>query len=233
MWGGWFSDSELLKVLERTQQLYTQFPPSIGEKMKSQVGVVVDEELAFWDPTYGQLTENILSNRYPLAKTGTSYDLFLRTDLNDMPTSQYKVVWLMGMLALNLKEEASIKKWTEQGITVLWTNGKGTRIFNPNGRELFMEGKFKWSASELGEQWGRAGVHRYMDTDDVFYIGRNWMGIHTIKGGERTIKLPFSAQIIDPIENIILSDSTRQFQMTLKPKSTSLLRIYPLEYTKK
>lgn len=233
MWGGWFSDPELLKVLERTQQLYTQFPPSIGEKMKPQVGVVVDEELAFWDPTYGHLTENILSNRYPLAKTGTSYDLFLRTDLNGMPTSQYKVVWLMGMLSLNSMEEASIKKWTEQGITVLWTNGKGTRIFNPNGRELFMEGKFKWSASELGEQWGRAGVHRYMDTDDVFYIGRNWMGIHTIKGGERTIKLPFSAQIIDPIENIILSDSTRQFQMTLKPKSTSLLRIYPLEYTKK
>ncbi|MCM4151028.1 hypothetical protein DHD05_05430 [Arenibacter sp. N53] len=229
MWGGWFSSPELLKVLEKTQELHTLFPPSIGEKMKSQVGVVVDEEISFWDPTYGQLTENILSNRYPLAKTGTSYDLFLRTDLKSMPTAQYKVVWLMGVLELNSIEEASIKKWTEQGITVLWTNGKGTIIFDPNGGELFLDGKLKWSASELGATWDKAGVHRYIDTEDVFYIGRNWMGIHTIEGGERTINFPFNAQVIDPLENKILHDSTRQFKLTLKPKSTVLLRVNPLK----
>ncbi|PXX25730.1 beta-galactosidase [Arenibacter sp. ARW7G5Y1] len=229
MWGGWFSDPELLDVLAKTQQFHSTFPPSQGERMKPQIGVVVDEEISFWDPTYGHLTENILSNRYPLAKTGTSYDLFLRTDLKSMPTTQYKVVWLMGFLELTSKEESRIKKWNKRGITVLWTNGKGTKIFDPNEGELYMDGKFKWSASELGERWGKAGVHRYIDTEDVFYIGRNWMGIHTIEGGERTINFPFKAQVIDPLENKILHDATRQFQLTLKPKSTVLLRVNPLE----
>ena len=229
MWGGWFSDPELLKVLEKTQLLHNRFPPSLGEKMKSQVGVVVDEELSFWDPTYGQLTENILSNRYPLAKTGSAYDLFLRTDLDKLPTSQYMVVWLMGLLELNSKEEAKIKKWTKHGVTVLWTNGKGTNIFRPNGEHLFLDGKLKWSALELGELWTAAGVHRYIETDDVFYIGRNWMGIHTINGGERIIDFPYMAQIIDPIKNEVLSNSTNQLQLIMKPKSTLILRVNPLE----
>ncbi|SDM66478.1 beta-galactosidase [Kriegella aquimaris] len=229
MWGGWFSHPELLNVLEKTQQLYTNFSLSPGIRMKPQIGIVVDEEISFWDPTYGHLTENILSNRYPLAKTGTSYDLFLRTDLESMPTSQYKVVWLMGLLELSAKEKSSIKKWNKQGVTVLWTNGKGTEIFSPNADDFFMEGKLKWSAPELAGIWDKAGVHRYIDTDDVFYIGRNWMGIHTIEGGERTINFPFNAQVIDPLENKILYDSTRQFNLTLKPKSTVLLRVNPLE----
>lgn len=228
MWGGWFSDPELLNVLEKTQKFYNIFPPSLGEMMKSQVGVVVDEELSFWDPTYGRLTEGILSNRYPLAKTGNSYDLFLRTDLRSMPTSQYKVIWLMGFLKLDPKEEARIKRWTKQGVTVLWTNGEGTNIFNANGEELFMDGKLKWSASELGELWEGAGVHPYIDTDDVFYIGRNWMGIHTINGGARTINFPYSAQVVDPMNNEIMSHSTRQLKLTLQPKSTILLRVNPL-----
>ena len=229
MWGGWFSDPALLDVLKETQRLYHKFPPSLGEKMKSQVGVVVDEELSFWDPTYGHLTENILSNRYPLAKTGNSYDLFLRTDLERMSTSQYKVVWLMGLLDLNSKEETWIKKWTKEGVTVLWTNGKGTNIFRSNGEHLFLDGKLTWTAQELGELWQGAGVHRYIKTDDVIYIGRNWMGIHTINGGKGIIDFPYMAQIIDPVKNEVMSDSTRQLQLIMKPKSTLLLRVNPLE----
>ena len=228
MWGGWFSDPELLYVLEKTQNLHKNFPPSFGEKMKPQVGVVVDEELSFWDPTYGQLTENILSNRYPLGKTGNSYDLFLRTDLNSMPTSQYKLVWLMGLLRLNSEEENSIKKWTNQGITVLWTDGKGTSIYSPDGDLIFMEGKLKWTAPELRKLWKSSGVHMYIETDDVFYIGRNWMGIHTIDGGERTINFPYDAQVIDPIKNQVIAESTKTLNLKLAPKSTTILRINPL-----
>lgn len=228
MWGGWFSDPKLLYVLEKTQQLYTIFSPSTGEDMKSQVGVFVDEELSFWDPTYGKLTENILSNRYPLAKTGSSYDLFLRSDMPRMPITQYKVVWLMGFLELSAKEEVSIKKMTKQGLTVLWTNGRGTHIYHPKESQIFMDGKFNWSAKELGALWDKAEVHRYLDTEDVFYIGRNWMGIHTIKGGDLTIKLPFKAEVIDPLGNEILFDSTRTFELKLEPKSTKILRINPL-----
>jgi beta-galactosidase len=229
MWGGWFSDPQLLNVLEKTQKLNTAWPLAIDAKMKPQVGVVVDEELCFWDPTYGHLTEKILSNRYPLSKTGSSYDLFLRSDLNDMTIPQYRVIWLMGMLALETDEVKKINELIKNDITVLWTNGKGTKVFHPSGEQLFMEDKFKWSAIELGELWSKAGVHRYIDTDDVFYIGRNWMGIHSIAGGKRIVDFPYRAQVIDPISNKIIADSTSRLELTIKPKSTILLRVNPLK----
>lgn len=227
MWGGWFSAPPLLNVLEKTQQLHSDFLPKNDGEMKSEVLVVVDEELSFWDASYGSLTENILSNRYPLAKTGTSYDLFLRTDLNAITTSQYRVIWLMGVLELNKEEKLNIEKWSKQGITVLWTMGNGTKVFEKGKKEYFLEGKLKWSDAELRKLWKESGVHIYNDTDDVFYIGHNWLGIHTIKGGERTINFPFRAQVVNPLEYKVIADSTKTLHLKLDPKTTTLLRINP------
>ena len=227
MWGGWFSDPELLNVIKKTQRLHVDYLPRNIEKMKSEVLVVVDEELSFWDASYGSLTENILSNRYPLAKTGTSYDLYLRSDVDAISTDQYKVVWLMGLLQLNAAEEARIEEWQKQGITVIWTNAKGTKIYRNNEEPVFLDGKLKWSAAQLRELWRKSEVHIYNDTDDVFYIGNNWLGIHTINGGERTLRFPFEVQIIDPVKNQVMADSTNTVELKMNPKSTTLLRIHP------
>src|SRR5690606_32565775 len=112
-----------------TQRLNEDYLPNKTDTMKPEVLVIVDEELSFWDTSYGSLSENILSNRYPLAKTGTSYDLFLRTDWDAIATREYKVIWLMGLLQLNAGEKIQIEKWRRKGITVLWTNKEGTTIY--------------------------------------------------------------------------------------------------------
>ena len=91
----------------------------------------------------------------------------------------------------------------------------------------FFNGKFKWQSSELRELWERAGVHLYNNTDDVFYIGRNWLSIHTVDGGERTLRFPFYAEVIDPLKGQVLADSTNSSNINLSPKSTRLLRIIP------
>lgn len=227
MWGGWFSDPELLNVIEKTQQFYTEYPSKYEMKMQPQVCVIVDEELSFWDAGYGRLSGDILSNQYPIAKTGAPHDLFLRTDLDTITTSQYEVIWLMGVLNLNKKELTMLQEWRERGITILWTNDKGTTVYQKGKNEIIMHAKLKWSDSELREVWEAAGVHLYMDTNDVFYIGRNWMCIHTITGGNRNINLPFYAQVIDPITNKVVSDSTNFVSINLNPRSTVLLRINP------
>ncbi len=226
MWGGWFSDPALLNVIEKTQQFYTEFHPQNKDKMQSQVCVIVDEELSFWDASYGKLTNEILSNRYPLAKTGAPYDLFLRTDLENISTNQYKVIWLMGLLKLKKDEILKIEKWRQQGITVLWTDGYGTKIYYQDDEELRNK-KIKWTASELRNVWKKAGVHFYIETDDVLYIGNNWLSIHTVEGGKRTIKFPYLAQVVEPQNQEIIADSTNKFDINLKPRSTILLRINP------
>jgi beta-galactosidase len=57
MWGGWFSHPRLLNVLAKTNKFYTSFPQDAGEKMESQIGVIVDEQLSFSDASFGQLSQ--------------------------------------------------------------------------------------------------------------------------------------------------------------------------------
>ena len=227
MWGGWFSDPDLLLVLKKAQQYFEKYHSQHEMKMQAQVCVIVDEELSFWDASFGKLTGKILGNRYSLGKTGTPYDLYLRTDLNEISTTPYRVIWLMGMLDLDEEEIQKLKNWKKQGITVLWTDGDGTKIYNQNDAETYFKDKFRWSDSQLRDLWKESGVHIYSDTDDVFYIGRKWLSIHTVKGGERLVKFPFYAHVIDPLNEKIIADSTNYIEMNLPAVSTTLLRINP------
>lgn len=228
MWGGWFSDPEMLQVLEKTQQFHNKYNPQNPEKMAAQVLLVVDEELSFWDKSYGRLTEKILSNRYPIAKTGSVYDLFLRSDLPEINTQPYQVIWLMGLLRLSPEEEAKIKLWQEMGKTVLWTNDKGTSLYYPRKAGQLIPEKFQWSPSELREIWKNAGVHQYIATEDILYVGNNWLSIHSVAGGEKSIQLPYYAQVIDPLTDKVMSDSTKVINIKMDSLSTVLYRIHPL-----
>ncbi|RIH63583.1 hypothetical protein D1164_19335 [Mariniphaga sediminis] len=227
MWGGWFSSPELLKVIQKTNEFYSLFPMEEGKQMQSQVCVMVDEQLCFWDASYGQLAEQILSNRYLLAKTGTPYDLFLRTDVESIPANQYKVIWLMGFLELTAEERERIHNWQDKGIVVIWTDNEGTYVFNKknDSREKDV---ITLSDSQLRKIFEDAGVHIYIRSGDVFYIGRNWLCIHSVFGGEKKIRLPFAAQVINPTDNIVMSDSTKTIKINMDGKSTIILRVNPL-----
>ena len=227
MWGGWYSDPKLINVIGRTNEFFIKFPQEQGIQMQAEVCVMVDEELCFWDASYGNLTERILSNRYSLGKTGAPYDLFLRTDLEKISSDPYKVFWLNGFLRLSEKEKKKIQDWQEQGNTVIWTNGKGTTIFKNNQRS-FINNVFFLSDSQLRDLFKNAGVHIYSDSGDVFYIGRNWLCIHSIFGGKKKINLPFFAQITNPIDNTVLQNITNVVEIDMESKSTVLLRVYPL-----
>jgi beta-galactosidase len=223
MWGGWFSDPQLLAVLQKGQEFYTNYPPVHNPLMDAQVGVIVDEQLTFWDASYGDLSGKILANRYSLGKTGSPYDLLLRADLDR--TDQYKVIWLMGFLQLTEKEQQKVKEWQKKGVLVLWTNGNGTQVFDSSAQPTHLADKLRWSESELRELWKKSGVHCYSESGDVLYAGRNWISIHTVEGGKRTIKLPFSANIINPVTNNSIETNTTSFEVDLAPNTTTLYTI--------
>ena len=226
MWGGWFSDPKLLSVIEKSNQLFTKYPQKSGSEMQPQVCVLVDEQLQLWDASYGNLTEEILSNRFPLAKTGTPYDLFLRSDIENISTNQYKVIWLMGFLDLSEDETQKIHKWAKQGITVLWTDGGGTYKYYDN-REDYID-KFKqFSDTQLRDIFKNAGVHIYLNSGDLFYIGRNWLCVHSVFGGNKTINLPFSAEVINAKNDKVYSNLTNNIEINMEAKSTVLFRLNP------
>jgi beta-galactosidase len=227
MWGGWFSNPALLEVLTKTQAYFDNYPSREETMTEVQVAVVVDEELSFRDASFGALSSEILDNRYSLGKTGAPYDLFLRSDFDSLGCSKYRLIWLMGILELNEEELSRVEAWRKQGITVLWTDGAGTRVNEQAEAEIHLDGKLLWEASQLRELWKKAGVHVYLDSDDVLYVGRGWLCVHTLDGGEKEIRFPGNTRVTDPLNGQIISESNNYIQLTLAPGSTNLYRLDP------
>jgi hypothetical protein len=105
-----------------------------------------------------------------------------------------------------------------------WTNGKPTSPviwvedesaealgFSPDGKVAFALKKFpNWTSvyiqtppapsSILRELLRSAGVHIYIDSDDVLYTNESFIAIHTAKGGEKNIRLPREREVWDAFE---------------------------------
>ena len=227
MWGGWFDDLRLMEVIRLTQTFYSKYGPTHSETMKAEVCVVVDEQLCFMDATYGAKTDRLLWNMFALAKTGAPYDHFLRTDLFSLGVEKYKTVWLMGFLELTDRETALIESLLKQGVTVMWTEADGTHILTQN-QELFEEGIDSYSNDRLRSIFQGAGVHIYDRSGDVLYVGRDWICVHTVQAGEKSIELPFDARVIDPVTDEILYRSTRTIDFEMRVNSTVIFRVEPL-----
>jgi beta-galactosidase len=226
MWGGWFSHPQLMEVLQKGQDLFRWYPDEEMPAMKPEIGVIVDERLQFWDESYGGLTSKITSNRYSLAKTGAPYDLYLRADLDSLPVSSYKIVWLMGIPDITDHERQYLDEMIKRGMVIMLTDTVGTEIKSLSLEKKY-PGKYSWTAAELGEIWQDCHVHRYIKTEDVLYAGRGWIGIHSADGGEKEIKLKFKAHIINVINSEMLVDATNVVKINMKPKSTVLFRVFP------
>lgn len=68
-----------------------------------------------------------------------------------------------------------------------------------------------------------AGVHLYNDRGDVLYASRNLLGVHTISGGLRNLKLPWQVEIIyDLFNKRDLDYNTDNFEIKLSPVSSEL-----------
>ncbi|NTV82215.1 MAG: hypothetical protein HGA24_12440, partial [Candidatus Aminicenantes bacterium] len=68
-----------------------------------------------------------------------------------------------------------------------------------------------------------AGVHIYSDAGDVLYANKSFLGIHTLAGGERTIRLPRRAPgIADLVAGQVIARDVAEFRAVLEPRSTAL-----------
>lgn len=225
MWGGWFSDPKLMDIIVAGQRIFERYPDQAVPAMAPRVAVVVDEKLGAMDASFGALTGEILHNRYALGKSGVPYDLYLREDLDAIKEGGHQVIWYMGLLELTEEERLFLDDAVIRGKWVVWTNGHQSTVYPPNGEAQISEGKLQWSASELGDLFSQAGVHRYLDGGvDVLYAGRGWISLHSVDGGNKVVRLPFSARIIDPLTEKEIAQG-ESFQVTMTSKSTRLFKL--------
>jgi beta-galactosidase len=228
MWGGWFSDPQLLAVLQSSRELSQSELSRRVSGMEAQVAVVVDEALAFQDGSFGRLADGILANRSALGKIGTSYDLLLRDDLEGISETEYRFVWLMGIPALRKSEEALLHQCLGRGAHILHTGFNDTVLRRLRRPDIMMESVVRFSPSDLSALCREAGVHIYIDADDVVYARNGWLGIHSVKGGRRRVYLPFAANVADAFSREILGKHLRELDLHILPRTTTLLHVQPV-----
>lgn len=129
------------------------------------------------------------------------------------------IILHLGLSAQSLAPNCSEVK-TYAGVPALFINGEP---YPPYAYMSYL------GAETYYKEAAQAGVHIYLDTDEVFYIGRGWMCVHSVTGGERLVKLPYYARITDPSNDQVVADSSNYIELNLSPNSTILLRINPFE----
>jgi hypothetical protein len=68
-----------------------------------------------------------------------------------------------------------------------------------------------------------AGVHLYSEAGDVLYATRDLLAVHTVGGGERTFRLPRTAEVVhELLDDRPVARDADSFSVTLPPASTSL-----------
>lgn len=81
-------------------------------------------------------------------------------------------------------------------------------------------------ASLLREIARWAGVHIYCGAGDVLYANKSLIGVHTLAGGARTIRLPRRAgTVVDVFTGRAIARDAAEIEVVLEPRSTALFSV--------
>jgi hypothetical protein len=73
-----------------------------------------------------------------------------------------------------------------------------------------------------------AGVHLYDDQGDLVYACRQLLGVHTVRGGPRVLRLPSRVEVAyDLIAGKTIAEDTAEIALELAPASTRLFYVGP------
>jgi hypothetical protein len=67
-----------------------------------------------------------------------------------------------------------------------------------------------------------AGVHVYLDTDDIVHANASFLSVTTNSGGPRTIRLPRACDVVDTSTGMVITRGSARFDVDLPAASTRL-----------
>ena len=82
-------------------------------------------------------------------------------------------------------------------------------------------------ADLIREMARHAGAHVYSEESDVILASRNFLAVHSVRSGQRTIQLPSPAAVWDIIANTAVSSSTEHIDLIVEAPQTRLFHLNP------
>ncbi len=68
----------------------------------------------------------------------------------------------------------------------------------------------------------KAGVHLFESGDDVLYVNRSFIGIHTVRPGKRTLRFPKPADLYDVYNNAVVASKAKEVALDLPVRHSAL-----------
>ncbi len=225
MWGGWFDDQSLLKVLTRHREL-ASLPLLDPPQMRAQICVVIDETANFRDRSQGQMAQKIFRHRYAMARIGSPCAVILSSDMVELEPESYRCIWMLGARPNTAKLAREAEHLCGAPGKVMITDEFGTRSADGN-TTLSLDAELSETIDAMRSMAKAAGVHVYLETSDILYVGLGWLGVHAAEAGEKVIRLPVGVQVKDVIHDRYVADVAAEIRLNLKQHETALFRVEP------
>lgn len=74
-----------------------------------------------------------------------------------------------------------------------------------------------------------AGAHIYSDSEDVLFVGKNYITHHSARSGEKRIFLPKPCRVTEVYENKIYAENAKEFAFEAYFGETKMFRVEPIE----
>lgn len=223
MWGGWFSHPAYLGEIRALQNEWLNVsqiddPARIP---KDCMCIIMDEDTANKDAAFGGLC-GVFRNSQVISRCGRPFRIYLREDMPALDLSQARFVWLLGVLDITEAEKKLISRLMGRDVVVLLSDDEGTRRF---GGSTMAGAADMICVRQLRTALDEAGMHSFIESEDVFHIGRGYVSIHAATEGVKCLKIPGSPllqQVLPPTQEMVDGNG---FFMT--KHETRVLRIKP------
>ena len=210
MWGGWYRDPALLAELRQMREILTDSLSRSNRGSVAELAVFVDES-AYREMTDCDLRGAAYGQREPLGRMGAPYDLY---DVFDFAAvyRRYKAALFLSDVrtermarALELCEETRFPY----------------RSLSP--------AKLRYTAAELRAFCEASGAHIYCRTDDILYLNENYLALHAVEAGVKTVALNGDHAFRELLEENGLSGEGSLLRIPMRANETKLFAITPLK----
>ncbi len=209
MWGGWYRDDMLMAELSRMHEIYAMTVQKTAPILPAEVVFFADERALLKTRPSAPISLATKHTRMIMSSTGVPFDLYMVEDAEAILKNYKAAVFPAATPSVAAKRAMALCE--EYGIPYLTASPERTE---PSIGEIFAFYK-------------SAGVHTYIDTDDVIYVGGGFLGIHAKTGGEKTVHLPQTYRIKTILGAPLINTVSNILTLTLDEFETVLFSITP------
>ncbi len=206
MWGGWYDDPVLMGEIRRFREIYEESVNAQDRTSVAQLAVFIDET-AYSKMTDCAFRNAICCQRKALGYMGAPYDIF---DVSDFETAyqKYKAVIFITVLPSGHLDR------------VLSSCRKANIPYLVNS-----DLKTEFSSQELRLFCKKAGVHLYCETDDIVYVNKHCLVVHSADGGKKILRFTNTVSLVDLMEESSASPRNNVQTVYFKKGETRLFSI--------